>query len=208
MSDKRDRAPVKGKLRKIARELLILAAVVVVSLAARSAIADHYYIPSESMEFSFVAGDRVLVDKRAYGLRIPFTDIEIYDRRTPTPGEIVVFDSPESGVRLIKRVVAVGGDRVQVIDGRLFVDGKRLPGTAEGDTEVYGERVAYLNLSQGGGPDMEEIVVPEGHVMVMGDYRGNSRDSRAFGFLRETDLFGRAFRLYYRRSAGFVWRPI
>ena len=199
---------MKEKLRKIGKELLILAIVIVVSLAARSAIADHYYIPSESMEFSFLSGDRVLVDKRAYGLRIPFTGIEIYDRRTPTPGEIVVFDSPESGVRLIKRVVAVGGERVQVIDGHLLVDGKRLPSAPEADTEVYGERTAYLNLSNGGGPDMEEIVVPEDHVMVMGDYRGNSRDSRAFGFLPESDIYGRAFRLYYRRGSGFVWRPI
>jgi len=196
------------KLRKIVKELLILAVVVVVSLAARSAVADHYYIPSESMELSFLSGDRVVVAKRAYGSRVPFTGIEIYDGRSPSPGEIVVFDSPESGIRLIKRVVAVGGERVQVVDGRLIVDGKRLPRGQDDGAEVFGDRHAYLNLSNGGGPDMEETLIPDGHVMVMGDNRGNSRDSRAFGFLSESDIYGRAFRLYYRRSQGFVWRPI
>ena len=196
------------KLRKIVKELLILAAVIVVSLAARSTLADHYYIPSESMEFSFLSGDRVLVDKRAYGMRVPFTGIEIFGVRSPIPGEIVVFDSPESGLRLIKRVVAVGGDRVQVLDGRLLVDGKRLPSGPDGGAEVFGERFAYLNLNNGGGPDMAETVIPNGQVMVMGDNRGNSRDGRAFGFLPESDIYGRAFRLYYRRGQGFIWRPI
>ncbi len=199
---------MSSKLRKIGSELLILAAVIVFSLAARSAIADHYYIPSESMEYSLLVGDRVFVDKRAYGLRLPFTNIEVLEGRSPERGEIVVFDSPESGVRLIKRVVAVGGDRVEVSGGKLLVNGESmLSGTSAG-LEIFGERQALLNLEAGGGPSMRPETVPEGTVMVMGDNRGNSRDSRAFGFIPVDDIYGRATRLYYRRGEGFSWSPI
>ena len=108
---------MSSKLRKIGSELLILASVIIFSLAARSVIADHYYIPSESMEYSLLVGDRVLVDKRVYGFRLPFTNIEVLEGRSPERGEVVIFDSPESDVRLIKRVVAVEGDRVEVVGG-------------------------------------------------------------------------------------------
>jgi signal peptidase I len=199
---------MSSRLRRIASELLILAAVIVCSLAARSVLADHYYIPSESMEYSLHVGDRVVVDKRAYGLRVPFTDLKLTEGALPERGEIVVFDSPESGVRLIKRVVAVAGDRVEVKDGKLIINGKRLESESAADLEVFGERQAQLNMTDGGGPDMELTVVPEGRVMVMGDNRGNSRDSRAFGFISRDEIYGHAFRLYYRRGEGFVWRPI
>lgn len=199
---------MKSRLRRIGTELLILAAVIVCSLAARSALADHYYIPSESMEYSLRAGDRVLVDKTAYGLRVPFTGVKITEGALPERGEIVVFDSPESGVRLIKRVVAVAGDVVEVHDGKLTINGQRLESKNAVDLELFGERQAQLNLGGGGGPDMEATVVPEGRVMVMGDNRGNSRDSRAFGFIAKDEIYGHAFRLYYRRGDGFVWRPI
>jgi signal peptidase I len=199
---------MKSRLRRVGTELLILAAVIVCSLAARSALADHYYIPSESMEFSLRAGDRVLVDKTAYGLRVPFTSVKITDGALPERGAIVVFDSPESGVRLIKRVVAVAGDTVAVHDGKLTINGERLESKTAADLELFGERQAQLNLTGGGGPDMGTTVVPEGKVMVMGDNRGNSRDSRAFGFISRDEIYGHAFRLYYRRGDGFVWRPI
>jgi signal peptidase I len=199
---------MKKRLRRLCSELLILAGVIVVSLAARSVLADHYYIPSESMEHSLLVGDRVMVDKTAYGLRIPFTDIKLVDGPSPERGEIVIFDSPESGLRLIKRVVAVAGDTVEVHDGKLIINGTRIESGTVADLEVFGERQATLNMAIGGGPDMEPKVVSPGTVMVMGDNRGNSRDSRAFGFIPESAIYGHAVRLYYRRGDGFLWRPI
>jgi signal peptidase I len=199
---------MKSRLRRIGSELLILAGVILCSLAARSALADHYYIPSESMEYSLLVGDRVLVNKTAYGLRVPFTDIKITEGSYPARGEIVVFDSPESGVRLIKRIVAVGGDVVEVNNGKLTINGERIESPTAADFEMFGDRGAALNLSSGGGPDMSPTVIPDGTVMVMGDNRGNSRDSRAFGFIPKDDIYGHAFRLYYRRSEGFIWQPV
>ncbi len=204
----RRKPPKNTRLRRLGSEFLILAGVVIVSLAARSTLADHYYIPSESMEYSLLVGDRVMVDKTAYGLRIPFTDIKLLARASPERGEIVIFDSPESGVRLIKRVVAVAGDTVEVHAGKLTINGTRIESDTAADLELFGERQAALNMAGGGGPEMDPTVVPPGTVMVMGDNRGNSRDSRTFGFIPEGAIYGHAVRLYYRRGDGFVWKPI
>jgi len=186
-------------------EAISLAIVLAAVTAARSSLADHYYVPSESMEYSLMPGARVVVNKMAYGLRIPLTKIDILGSSTPTRGEIAVFDSPQDGTtRLIKRIVAIGGDRVSVAAGQLSINGQPL-----GDRRVehFGEREALLNLGRGGGPDYE-IDVPQGMVLAMGDYRGNSNDGRMFGLIDERELFGRAVAIYYRRDDGFTWQPL
>jgi len=165
-------------------------------LAARSSFADHYLVPSGSMERTLHPGDRVVVDKRAYGLRIPFTLVRVTRGEAPARGDIVVFDAPDDGTRLIKRLVAVGGDRLEVRDGHVFING--LPGD---------ERAA-LELGRGGGPDLAPLVVPAGHVFVMGDFRGNSRDSRFFGFVREEAIYAKAAAVYWRSGEGFGWQPL
>ena len=106
--DEQDRTPWGARLRSVAREGLILAAVIAFTFAARSSFGDHYTVPSGSMEQTLQVGDRVLVDKTAYGVRIPFTELEVVQRHEPARGEVVILDSPTTGVRLIKRVVAVG----------------------------------------------------------------------------------------------------
>ncbi len=186
-------------------ELTSLAIVLAAVTAARSSVADHYYVPSGSMEYSLMPGDRVVVNKMSYGFRVPLTKIDIFGSSTPERGEIAVFDSPEDGTtRLIKRIVAIGGDRVSVVNGQLSINGQAL-----GDRQVehFGEREALLNLRSGGGPDFE-IEVPQGMVLAMGDHRGNSNDGRKFGLIDERELFGRAVAIYYRRGDGFTWQPL
>lgn len=165
-------------------------------LAARSSLADHYVVPSSSMESTLLPGDRVVVDKRAYGLRVPFTLLTIADGEAPRRGDVVVFDAPDDGTRLIKRIVAVGGDVLEVRDGHAIVNGR-----------LDDER-AHLELRSGGGPDVTPIRVPEGAVFVMGDYRGMSRDSRFFGFVREDRIYAKAAAIYYRSGDGFVWKAL
>jgi signal peptidase I len=186
-------------------ELTSLAIVLAAVTAARSSVADHYYVPSGSMQYTLMDHDRVVVNKMAYGFRIPLTKIDIFGSSTPERGDIAVFDSPEPGhVRLIKRIVAIGGDHVLVENGQLSINGQRL-----GDRQVehFGEREALLNLRSGGGDDFEGTV-PAGMVLAMGDHRGNSNDGRKFGFISEKELFGRAVAIYYRRGEGFMWKPL
>jgi signal peptidase I len=162
-------------------------------------------VPSGSMEYSLMPGDRVVVNKMSYGVRIPLTKIDIFGSSTPERGEIAVFDSPEDGTtRLIKRIVAIGGDRVSVANGQLSINGEAL---GDRTVEHFGEREALLNLRSGGGPDLE-IEVPQGMVLAMGDHRGNSNDGRKFGLIDERELFGRAVAIYYRRGDGFTWQPL
>jgi len=165
-------------------------------LVVRSSFADHYVVPSGSMEQTLFPGDRVVVDKQAYGLRIPFSLVKITHGDAPARGDVIIFDAPDDRTRLIKRIVAITGDRLEVRDGRVFVNG--LPG----DTK------AALELRLGGGPDVAPVRVPAGHVFVMGDFRGSSRDSRFFGFVREDEIYARASRVYYRAGDGFIWKPL
>jgi signal peptidase I len=167
-----------------------------VMLVARSSFADHYVVPSESMERTLFPGDRVVVDKQAYGLRVPFTLVKITHGDVPARGDVIIFDAPDSGMRLIKRIVAVAGDRLEVRDGHVFING--LPGDAK----------AALELRAGGGPDVAPVQVPAGQVFAMGDSRGNSRDSRFFGFVREDEIYGKASRVYFRSGEGFTWKPL
>jgi signal peptidase I len=185
----------------------ILLALVLVT-AARSSLADHYFVPSGSMENTLFAGDRVVVDKTAYGLRIPYTKIDIIEGAHPKPGEVAVFDSPADGILLIKRIVAVGGQIVSLHEGHLVVDGVALESDKAPTSEQFGERVVALNLADGGGPPIDHLVIPPGKLLAIGDHRGNSLDARYWGLIDERELYGRAVAVYYRRGDGFVWKKL
>ena len=105
---------LKSKLRRLIAELPQLILLITLILVARSTFADHYFVPTGSMEYTLMPGDRVFVDKSAYGFRIPFTNLDLVKRDSVGRGEIVIFDSPRDGTRLIKRIVAVGGDQVEM----------------------------------------------------------------------------------------------
>ena len=180
-------------------------------LAARSSLADHYHVPSGSMEYSIMTGDRVLIDKTAYGINFPFTLLEVAARGEPQRGDVVVFDSPADGTRLIKRVVAVAGDSVTLRDGLLSIDGARLAGEvprAQRVIEEFGAHRAELNLDSGGGPGVATLIVPAGKVLALGDHRGDSFDSRYFGMVDVDSIYGRALGVYYRRGEGLTWRAL
>jgi signal peptidase I len=192
-------------MKKWTREYLSFALMVLGLFAARSSLADHYYVPSGSMERTLFAGDRVAVDKRAYGLRLPFTLLTLGSRAAPARGDVVIFDSPDDGTRLIKRVVAIAGDVVTVAEGHVSINGRPLASAANSAIEEFGGHAAQLELRFGGGPDVAPTRVPEGHVLALGDARGNSRDGRFFGFVREQDIYAKALGVYFRSGEGFVW---
>ncbi len=194
-----------SRRRRILREALSLAGLVLLIFAARSSLADHYHVPSGSMEYTLQAGDRVVVDKTAYGLRVPFTLRRLTPGQAVARGEVVIFDSPANGKRLIKRIVGVGGDRVSLVDGRLSINGRPMA-NADG-IEQFGSRSAELRLDSGGGPDFERRI-PEGMLLAVGDHRGNSLDGRVFGLVPEREIYAKAVAVYYRRGDGFTWRSL
>ena len=196
-----------SRLQRIGREVASVLLLVIGVLAARSTLADHYHVPSGSMEPTLVAGDRVVVDKIAYGLRVPFTHIHLTQGESVERGEVVIFDSPRDGKRLIKRIVAVGGDAVTVSNGRLLINGESMALSGKFDAEIFGERIVRLNLADGGGPNFEQII-PHGKLLAIGDHRGNSLDGRIFGLIDQQAVYGRAIAVYYRSDDGFVWKKL
>ncbi len=189
-------------------EWFTFAMMVALLTVARSSFANHYQVPSGSMEPTLMPGDRVAVNMMAYGVRVPFTDIELIDRGEPQRGDVVVFKSPVDGTRLIKRVVAVGGDTVAVIDGRLWIDGRPLHDVDASDIEHFGARDVQLNLRDGGGPDLSTVTLPAGMALVLGDHRGDSADGRFFGLVPMKSLYARASSVYYRSGEGFGWTAL
>ena len=198
----------EGRGRRLWREYAPLLLLILLMVVARSSLANHYHVPSGSMEPTLQVGDRVVVDMSAYGLRVPYTGIELMPRGRPAPGDVVVFKSPADGVRLIKRVVAVGGQTVALTDGRRSIDGVPLQPEADGDRERFGDRLVQLDLADGGGPDIASGQVPPGMVLVLGDHRGRSADGRYFGLVPEDAFYGKALGVYWRRGEGPVWKSL
>lgn len=194
--------------RKVFHDWLPSLLLIGLMLIARSTLADHYHVPSGSMEYALIPGDHVVVNKAAYGLRVPFTNQVIALQENPQRGEVVIFDSPDSDIRLIKRVVAIGGDLVSVKNGRVLINGQFLATPENPLVENYGSRQVRLNLADGGGPDLPTMRVPEDHVLVLGDHRGNSRDGRFFGTVPVSELYGRATAVFLRESDGLLWQSL
>jgi signal peptidase I len=181
----------------------------------RSAWADWVVVPTGSMNPTILEGDRVLVDKHVFGLRIPFTLIHLTSGAQPQRGDIVVFDSPVNGTSLVKRVVGVPGDVVSLQGDELLVNGQRAH-YAPGDLDELRGLLATtaaekpLLLTEAGPLKRHEIlilpdrparrsfgpvVVPQGKYFVLGDNRDNSADSRYIGFIPRRNIVGRASRV-------------
>lgn len=184
-------------------------------LGFRSAWADWVTVPTGSMNPTILEGDRVLVDKHVFGLRIPFTRVHLTAGADPARGDIVVFDSPVDGTSLVKRVIGVPGDVVALEGDRLTVNGRAARYSVEDIRAVRGLLAATeaehpLLLREAGLSAPHEILilpdrlahrtlgavtVPDGMYFMMGDNRDNSADSRYFGFVPRRDIIGRATRV-------------
>ena len=171
-----------------------------------SSLADHYTVPSGSMQPTVQIGDRVLVSKAAYGVRLPLSDGYLVRGDEPQRGDVVVLEAPDTGIVLLKRVIALPGDRVEVRGGQVLIDGKPSDVHVEGSVELEqleGGRVHTVALGDGG-PDYGPVAVPSDRYLVLGDNRGNSRDGRFFGLVRRDALLGRVNGVYFR-DGSFHW---
>lgn len=196
------RKPPVSRGRRILRDALSLVAFLGIALTARASLADHYVVPTGSMIPTVREGDRVVVSKAAYGLRFPLTDAWLVRWSEPKRGDVVVLESPSDSIVLLKRVVALPGDTVEVRDGHLILNGVRTKATDR--EETLDGKTHPLSLESGGGPDFGPSKVPQGKVLVMGDNRGNSKDGRMFGFVDEQTILGRALAVYSRQGS-LVW---
>ena len=187
-----------------------------IAIVMRSSFVQAYVIPSESMEPTILVGDHIFVNKVAYGLRIPETIAGV-----PVPGlstgkylfhlapihrgDIVVFTAAyDRGMDLIKRVIGVPGDRIQVIDGVVWRSGDRIADPHAHLTRDQAARSPYIvsdNFPPRNTMHPETlpapVVVPPGKLFVMGDNRDDSYDSRFWGFANQNDVEGRASVIYF-----------
>jgi signal peptidase I len=181
------------------RESAAVVSFMAVVVTTRASLADHYHVPTGSMTPTIQVGDRVVVNKLAYSLRLPFSDIRLIDRSGPRRGEVAVLRSPENGDTLIKRVVAVPGDQVAVRGGRIWINGQLAP-VARGQrrtVELLGKRAHAVSLDASGGPDLGPVQLGDDDYLVMGDNRGNSHDGRSFGMVSRQAFLGRALGVFW-----------
>jgi signal peptidase I len=185
-------------------------------LLIRSAVADWYGVPSASMYPTLLIGDRIFSNRLAYDLKLPFTDIVLGRIADPQRGDIVTFTSPQDGVRLVKRLIGIPGDIVEMRDETLLINGmpltygaadqawgshrmadydgpqviatERLPGAAHGVMWLP-DRMALRSF----GP----MTVPAGQYLMLGDNRDDSNDSRYIGFVPRALLTGRVSRVLF-----------
>lgn len=187
----------------------------------RSAIADWYSVPSGSMYPTVMIGDRIIADRIAYDLKIPFTDIVLLHIADPRRGDIVTFSSPEDGTRLVKRLVGLPGDTVELRNDVLYLNGVQasyvsatgdvathLTPDYPGNQVVLDERILDSQRSimlmpgrTGALRSFGPMQVPAGHYLMLGDSRDNSHDSRYLGFIKRAAITGRVGRIAFSLDA-------
>jgi len=168
----------------------------------RSAVADWYTVPTGSMQPTIKEGDRIIVNKMAYDLKLPFSQINLLTTGEPKRGEIVVFESKAADNRLIKRMIGLPGDVIEMKNEILFINGvalnhqiteqnaQQLFATEQVSSIIHTIRIDKNKSNQLS--NFSPITVPEGHYLVLGDNRRNSADSRIYGFVPRHELKGKA----------------
>lgn len=199
--------------------------VILIVLLLRSFLVEPFRIPSGSMMPTLLVGDFILVNKFAYGIRLPVVDAKIVDVGEPERGDVMVFRYPKNpSIDYIKRVIGLPGDRIAYYKKQLFINGNPMP--QEGNQSYIGEgsgvsmsgaKLRTENLldvmheiliDEGKGTLEGEFVVPDGQYFVMGDNRDNSNDSRYWGFVPEENLVGKAFMVWMNwdsQASGIDW---
>jgi len=209
--------------KKIINEIRVFALMLLVVTSLRSALADWNDVPTGSMKPTIQEGDRVVVNKLAYDLKIPFTTYEVVKWGDPHRGDIVVLFSPQDGVRLVKRVIAVPGDVVQLVDNELFINGKKQPWSpdftpmdipTQGRTYVTNEVLDGHEHKVMISPQMSSpmrtygpMTVPPGQYFVMGDNRDNSNDSRYIGLIPRRQIVGKALAVAFSLDRNHYYQP-
>lgn len=197
----------------------------------RSSIADWNFVPSGSMKPTLLEGEQIIVNKLAYDLKVPFTTLHIAAWDNPRRGDIVVFYSPQDGIRLVKRTIGLPGDTVELQNNHLVINGKAaeyhvadipaawlLPSQERqisiiAEENLFDERqqavphamMVFSNQAARGnyGP----VTVPQNQYLVLGDNRDNSKDSRYIGFVPRDAIIGRATHVAFSLDVHHYYLP-
>jgi len=190
----------------------------------RTAVADWNPIPSSSMRPNLLEGDVVFVNRLAYNVKVPLTDVVIARTGEPRRGDVVTFASPLDGTRLIKRVLALPGDRVEMRNERLVINGVESRYSLEEVVQETTEagRMDALRMTEAVDGrqhriqvlpqrpivrDFGPVSVPQDAYLMLGDNRDNSADSRYIGFVPRHLLIGRAERILISADYQGSWLP-
>ena len=188
--------------------------------AIRSAVAEPFRIPSGSMVPTLEIGDHILVSKFKYGLRVPFTDVEILPLEEPERGDVIVFRYPPNpDLDYIKRIVAGPGQSLEIRDKVVYVDGDEFvpyPGQQFMQRAIQPSGYSDPHIwPRGKGWNKDNygpVKVPEDQFFMMGDNRDNSADSRYWGFLPRENIVGKAWMIYFsfdkRKMSEEFWQVI
>ncbi|MDD4273982.1 MAG: signal peptidase I [Desulfobacter postgatei] len=168
---------------------------IVIALFIRAFIVQAFKIPSGSMLETLQIGDQILVNKFIYGVKIPFTDGKtLIPVKNPEHNDIVVFKYPEDPSKdYIKRVVAVAGDTLEIVNKKLYVNDKVVtdqPWAQYEDSRILPGQITTRD-------NLRKIIVPANKLFVMGDNRDNSHDSRFWGFVDLSEVRGEAMIIYW-----------
>ena len=180
----------KSTFREYAEAIIVALAL---ALFIRTFVVQAFKIPSGSMEPTLQIGDHILVNKFIYGVKIPFTSIQLFPLGKPQRGDVLVFIYPlDPSKDFIKRVVALEGDTVKVINKKLSINGVDVPDSHA----VYAEE-SVLSGEVQKRDNFGPVTVPKGALFVLGDNRDRSLDSRFWGFVPLEDVRGKAFIVYW-----------
>ena len=164
---------------------------IILALFIRTFVVQAFKIPSGSMIPTFQVGDRIFVNKFIYGARVPFLNMNLPAVRQPRRGDIIVFVSPETPQKdFVKRLIAVGGEKVEIKDGKILINGKIVE-------EPSSVRSVYYYNSGDYGKEGSVIEVPKDSYFALGDNSASSRDSRFWGFVPKKNLLGKAILIYW-----------
>ena len=207
-----DKDKIKAWAKKMWKEWRsTLFLIVFVIIPVKSSLADFNWVPTGSMNPTILEGDFVFVNKAAYDLRVPLTLTRMAHWSDPNRGEIIICFSPEDNVRLIKRMIGLPGDVLELRHNQLYINDEPMEQTSIDPNVLDDLSETLLNHSRfateqldtcdhsimitpmrPGKSSFGPVVVPEGRYFVMGDNRDNSRDSRYFGFVPRKNIVGRA----------------
>jgi signal peptidase I len=194
----------KSKVQEYIEAIIIA---ILIAVFIRTFIIQAFKIPSRSMVPTMLVGDHLLVNKFIYGVKIPYFRKTIIPITDPRRGDIIVFIYPNDRSKdFIKRVIGIGGDKIEIKNKKIFINGKEYTDKYG----IYSDSVIYPAAMQprdNYGP----VTVPQGSLFVMGDNRDESADSRFWGFVDLKDVEGKAFIIYWswdREEQNLRWKRL